>query len=231
MEFQSSSHKSSFSVINLLNSEYSFKQKVTVVLSAIQYYLKLKIGELTRQIYLVGEQNTVDISSTSSYFDTRKLDVTIRNFIKKNSALLPNIIDPSKNLGFEHIGFGAFFKNILNNPMLLTQGKASFYFFTPKKKDTVFSITLHSIAKISGTVTFENKKIIDFKLPSLTQYTYVFQINKDDLIDTVSKITVSTREFWSPHYLDENIYDIPVGVGVKKITIDHTNDSHNDSNV
>lgn len=232
MKIRSSCYTNSFSMNKILNSELSTNEKLSTVASSLQYYFKLKIGEITRQIYHIGEKNITEISKNNFLGSNMiKFDMAIRNFIKKNSTSVPNILDPSKNLGFEHVGFGAFLVKKFYNSLLLTQGKATFYFYTPIKKNIVFSITLQSIAKISGSIFFEDKKSLEFHLPSLKQRTFLIQIDKNDLVDVVSKIAVATNEFWSPHYIDNDLYDIPVGVGIKRIILsDHINDLHSDSN-
>ncbi|MDE1725684.1 MAG: hypothetical protein KGH89_00275 [Thaumarchaeota archaeon] len=216
---QASSTNRSFLSIRKILDEKHLSHKSSTIFTLAKYYIKLKIGELTKQVYRIGKENVLDIP----LFDRNKniynfLDITIRNFIKKNS-LLPNVIDPTKNQGYEHVGFGVFLARLLGDSLLITQGGASFYFSTSKKEDMVLSITFFSIPKISGTVKFEDSKIADFKIPSITQRTITLQISKDWLRDTTSKITISTNEFWSPYFFDKKFYHIPVGVGIRKIIL------------
>lgn len=183
----------------------------------LQYFIRLKIGELTGHIYnkkLILQSQIKD----ELVYDMKILDNKIRQTLIKIN--IETCIDIEKKKGFENIGPGCIISPALfGNLMAITQGEASFYFVTKIGQKYMLKLSLLTIPKISGIVKFENMQIHHFSISTLNDYNIILKIKPEYVQETLSKITISTDRHWSPKYLDKNMVDFPLGVAIRSIEL------------
>lgn len=187
-------------------------------LHLIQYFLKLKIGEISGKIYETERESNFTIRNLNIIKDIEILDPYIRKTLHKISS--QNVLDVNNRNGLEHIGYGFVITPALfGNLIAVTQGDATVYFNTGIKKIFNLKLTLFAIPKITGHIKFEDKIIGSFSIPTLAEREISFQIESRMIQHEVSKITISTERHWSSRFLDNSLPNILFGIAVKKIEL------------
>lgn len=197
-------------------------QKITVnrslsISTLLRYYIRLKVGELTRKIYKSNSSYcNADIPFMVKVMET--VDSSIEETLGK--IKLGNEINISQKKGLENIGTGCVITPAMFGRLIVvTQHEASFYFPTNITKEWLLNLNLLAIAKISGHVKFEDKKIYSFSIPTLTEQKVSLKIEPTLISTKISKITITVDQCWSPHFLDKQLPNYPMGVGVRSIEL------------
>ncbi len=183
----------------------------------LQYFIRLKIGEMTGNIYnkkIVSQKIEKDELTSNM----KIIDEQTRSFLEKIKT--EGQIDIAHKKGFENIGLGCLISPVMfGNLMAVTQGKASFYLPTKINEKYLLKIALLTIPKISGTIEFEDKPVHNFTISTLSDHNISIEIKPEYVVNPISKIFISTSLHWSPKYLDKNLHDFPLGVMVRSIEL------------
>lgn len=184
----------------------------------VKYYAKLKIGEITGHIYK-NPQNSLSIDIPHATEAMEVIEQSIRNTL--NKIKLGNIVDVSQKKGLENIGIGCVLTPAMfGNLIALSQSETSFYFSTNDARKYTLKMDLLAIASISGHIKFEKEVIDSFSIPTLTEHQISLAIKPELVTNEISKVTITVDKCWSPHYLDKDLPDFPLGVGIKSIELD-----------
>lgn len=199
---------------NMLSNSSSSVHKIRLFFQFSCYYLRLRWGVWTGQIYFQwAEHKTKFVNGKEFLFE---LDSIIMNELKKRKSY-HNYVDTVEKVGFEHIGYGCFVTRISNKLIILTQGDSSFFFFSPMKETPTLKIIFQSFAKVVVSVKIGDNEIIKFKMPTFSEREIQIPLPVKCKPDEIFKVIVSTSELWSLKYIDQNQINIPLGIGIKKI--------------
>ena len=198
-------------------SEGGLDYKIKMATKFLYYYLRLNFGVLTNQIYFKPNKNNSTVLSFDFNELLKEFDGQITDFLEKNS--LGNIIDVKQKIGFEHLGYGCFVTRIFDQLSLISQGNATFFFDTKPNNEYKIRIILQSFAKLTVEIKFENKIIGNLSIPSLSEKEVILNIPSSLINKKVSKLEISTDKLWSLKYLDKEQFDVPLGIGIKKIEL------------
>lgn len=205
-------------LFNLYKNRKKNSARKISFLHLVQYFIKLKVGEITGKIYKIGNESNFTIKNLSIMSNIEILDQYIRNTVHKINS--QNVLDVNGRKGLEHVGHGFVITPALfGNFIAVTQGIATVYFNTTIKKNFNLKLTLFAIPKITGHIKFEDKIIGSFSIPTLAEKEVSFQIEPDMIKHNVSKITILTEKYWSFRFLDKDLPNIPFGIAVKKIEL------------
>lgn len=181
----------------------------------IKYYVKLKIGEVTKRIYKIPK-NSSPILITNTVEALEIIESSIRKSLSEMN--LGNVIDITRKIGLENIGMGCVLTPAMfGNLIALTQNNTSFYFKTDETKEYMLKMDLLAIASISGHIKFEKEIIHSFSFPTLTEHKLSLIIKAELVTNKISKITILVDKCWSPHFLDKDLPDFPLGIGIRLI--------------
>lgn len=181
------------------------------------YFLKLKVGEMTKKIYLNNKKERFDLEE-NLVFAENMIDSHIRKTLEK--IKLNNIINVKEKKGFENIGMGAVITPAMfGNLIMITQKKTSIYFSTKEKKKLNLSINFLAIPKISGQIKFEDKIIDNFTISTLTEYKKTICVNSELITNNISKVTIIVDKCWSANYLDNVLPNFPLGIAIQTMEL------------
>jgi len=202
---------------SLIHSLYKNRTASRGTTELLRYFIKLKIGEFTGTIYKSSNKKSNELYINFLIEGEKTLDRYIRKFLANYST--DGIIDVEKKKGLQNIGTGCLVvPNVLEKLIILTQKVASFYFRTDQSKDYNFKIDLVSIPKVSGSIKIEEQIITSFNMGTLGKKTVEIIINQKMIKEKISKISIHIDKCWFPNYLDLNIADFPLGVGITKMS-------------
>lgn len=204
-------------LVNLYRNRKFGNSRTLATSTLIKYYIKLKIGEITKTIYKNNTNlATPEISHTGEALEI--IESSIRETLSKMK--LGNIIDVNKRIGFENIGIGCVLTPAMfGNLIAMSQNNTSFYFMTESVKEYTLEINLLAVASIAGHINFEGKQIHSFSIPTLTEHKILLVIRPELITNKVSKITISVDKCWSPNFLDKGLPDFPLGVGITSMSL------------
>ncbi len=204
-------------LLNLYRNQKFGDSRTLAASTLLRYYIRLKIGEITKQIY----KSPVNSSSPEISHATEALEIIESSIRKTLSGInLGNVIDVNKKIGFENIGIGCVLTPAMfGNLIAMSQSNTSFYFVTKDTKEYTLDMNLLAVASVSGHVKFEEKIIHSFSIPTLSERKISLMIKPELVINKISKITISVDKCWSPHFLDKELPDFPIGVGVRSISL------------
>ena len=204
-------------LFNLYRNQKFGDSRILSTSTLLRYYIRLKIGEITKQIY----KNPINSSSPGIVQTTEALEIIELSIRKTLSGMnLRNIIDVNKKIGFENIGTGCVLTPAMfGNLLAMSQSNTSFYFVTKDTREYTLDMNLIAIASVSGHVKFEEKIIHSFSISTLTERKISLRIKPELAINKISKITISVDKCWSPHFLDKELPDFPMGVGIRFISL------------
>lgn len=203
-------------VSGLWDNDSSTISKMRQLGNIIKYVIRLCYGQATGRIYFQTKISLHDNLLIESSDVTNQIDTMIRDFLSKIN--LSNLVDPSEKKGFEHVGYGCFSTKILDKK-ILTQGNATFFFQTRERRKYHLMVRLSSIAKVCVGIKIEDKQLVALNINPLSKKTLDLIIEPDMIKNNISKIIITTDRLWSPHFLDENKIDVPVGIGISLIKI------------
>src|SRR5574340_1470062 len=139
--------------ITTLYKYYQDRHNNKSLIVFLEYFLKLKIGEVTGKIYNIQKTNT-SFGSKNISLGEEILEESIRRYVEKIPDA--NLIDLDKKSGFDRIGLGCFITPALfGNLIIVTQKNGSFYFKTKKGQGYNLIVDLLSIPKTSRKVFLE----------------------------------------------------------------------------
>ena len=204
-------------LLNLYRNQKFGDSRTLSTNTLLRYYIRLKIGEITKQIY----KNPANSSSSEILQTVEALEIIESSIRKTLSGMnLGNVIDVNKKIGFENIGTGCVLTPAMfGNLLAMSQSNTSVYFVTKDTREYTLYMNLIAIASVSGHVKFEEKIIHSFSIPTLTERKISLTVKPELVINKISKITISVDKCWSPHFLDKELPDFPMGVGVRFISL------------
>jgi hypothetical protein len=203
-------------IFELYKNRTSSNRKIHFI-KLVNYFIKLKIGEITKKIYYNNNNEKLNIEEYLVHAENI-IDSSIRKTLEKIN--IDNIINIKEEKGFENIGVGMIFTPAMfGNLILLTQKKSTIYFKTKEKKDLTLDINLFAIIKISGHIMFEEKIIDKFLISTLTEYKNSICIDSDWITENISKITIIVDRCWSANYIDSKLPTYPLGVGIQSMNL------------
>lgn len=201
-----------------LRQNSSFSKITKNLVKLFLYYCKLQWGIASGKIFFKGSSSNAKEFSFQKYELKNEIDDWIISIIRKDHH--SNHVDISKKQGLEHIGYGCFATPILGKLILLTQGEATFFFVTEPNFNYLLKIKFETILKIKIKITVDGIEILQIKIPSLTEKSIIEIINSSLILNNVTKISISTSDLWSPHFIERSTPEIPVGVGIEKISLE-----------
>ena len=180
------------------------------------YCCRLQYGISTQKIfYDWNAQKNSEIIFLSEPIE-EELDKMMTNFLKKQN--IGNVTDITEKRGLEHIGYGSFITNFLNQPLLFTQNRAAFFFLNTKKTNEL-TITFRAIPKTTISIFVNNTFLKKTNISTLHKKTEKITIPSNLLTGDIIKIIISTDKLWLPKFIDKKFQEIPTGIGIEKIEL------------
>ena len=181
------------------------------IMSFLFYFIKLKIGEITGNIYNASDSSSTVLDEKQMEYGEKIMDSSLRNYL--SISLSQNIIDVEKKKGFQNIGIGCLFAPVMSGKLIiLTQKIAAFYFKTEQKKNYRLLIDFFTVPKINGQIYFEEKPLTSFKISTLSQKKISVECSAKIIQEKISKIIIKIDKCWFPKYLGEEFPNFPLGV-------------------
>lgn len=194
------------------NKSNKFKTKFW---SLILYYIRLQYGKITGQIYFKwNQENNLKLMINPNEI-TSMLDQNIKKFLM--ALDVKNIIDTENGNGYEHLGYGCFATRVFDKPIIFSQGDSTFFFKTMENTDYFLDIVFQSVLGLKIKIFVEDECIYEKPISNITQKFVQTNIPSRLIKNDVTKIIVSTNKLWNLKFLDKNMDEIPIGVGIKKI--------------
>jgi len=180
------------------------------------YYCKLQYGIITQKIFFNWDtQKGSKIIFLKEPIE-EELDKMMTSFLEKQN--IENNIDITKKTGLEHIGYGSFMTNFLNQPVLFTQIKSTF-FFSNTKKINKLTITFKAIPKMAINIFVNEMFLKKINISTLDRKIEKITIPPNVLTKNVIKVIIFTDKLWSPKFIDKKFQEIPTGVGIEKMEL------------
>lgn len=180
------------------------------------YYCKLQYGIITQKIFFNWDtQKRSEIIFSKEPIE-EELDKMMTSFLEKQN--IENKIDIAKKTGLECIGYGSFITNFLNQPILFTQNKSTF-FFSNTKKINKLTITFRAIPKMAINISVNDMFLKKIDISTLDRKIEKITIPPNLLTKNFIKVIISTDVLWSPKFIDKKFQEIPIGVGIEKMEL------------